>query len=483
MACRYLQMGMRLERSLLRTLHHSRITRSEIHSKLLALEGMPISLPPLPLLLEQWQRLCEKPPKGFEKYFPGSKKSPPEGTPQRAGENATNKELPKDAPSQSGSQPKPGASSKPPQWNFSFGGQGNRSGRNPFNPDDQNRMMTVALVTTLGILGLLAFNEMRYKEITWKEFVNAYLARGIVEKLEVINKKWVRVRLLPGNQIDGNNVLWFNIGSVDTFERNLENVQLEFNVEPPNFVPVIYKNEMDGSSVIGVLPTLLLFGFLFWTMRRSAGFMGGGGARRGGGIFGMGETTAKLINPNDIGVKFKDVAGCEEAKVEIMEFVNFLKNPQQYTELGAKIPKGAILTGPPGTGKTLLAKATAGEANVPFITVSGSEFLEMFVGVGPSRVRDMFSMARKNAPCILFIDEIDAVGRKRGGRSFGGHSEQENTLNQLLYVSCFFSGFNTTTNVVVLAATNRVDILDQALLRPGRFDRQIFVPAPDIKGR
>ena len=177
---------------------------------------------------------------------------------------------------------------------------------------------------------------------------------------------------------------------------------------------------------------------------------------------------------------YRDVAGCEEAKVEIMEFVNFLKNPQQYLDLGAKIPKGALLTGPPGTGKTLLAKATAGEAAVPFITVSGSEFLEMFVGVGPSRVRDMFSMARKNAPCILFIDEIDAVGRKRGGRSFGGHSEQENTLNQLLVE---MDGFNTTTNVVVLAATNRSDILDQALLRPGRFDRQIFVPPPDIKGR
>lgn len=179
-------------------------------------------------------------------------------------------------------------------------------------------------------------------------------------------------------------------------------------------------------------------------------------------------------------MRFKDVAGCEEAKVEIMEFVNFLKNPQQYIDLGAKIPKGAMLTGPPGTGKTLLAKATAGEANVPFITVSGSEFLEMFVGVGPSRVRDMFAMARKHAPCILFIDEIDAVGRKRGGKSFGGHSEQENTLNQLLVE---MDGFNTTTNVVVLAATNRVDILDKALLRPGRFDRQIFVPAPDIKGR
>lgn len=163
-----------------------------------------------------------------------------------------------------------------------------------------------------------------------------------------------------------------------------------------------------------------------------------------------------------------------------MEFVNFLKNPQQYLDLGAKIPKGALLTGPPGTGKTLLAKATAGEAHVPFISVSGSEFLEMFVGVGPSRVRDMFAMARKNAPCILFIDEIDAVGRKRSGRSFGGHSEQENTLNQLLVE---MDGFNTTTNVVILAATNRIDILDQALLRPGRFDRQIFVPPPDIKGR
>jgi len=164
-----------------------------------------------------------------------------------------------------------------------------------------------------------------------------------------------------------------------------------------------------------------------------------------------------------------------------MEFVNFLKNPQQYTDLGAKIPKGAILTGPPGTGKTLIAKATAGEANVPFISVSGSEFLEMFVGVGPARVRDMFAMARKNAPCILFIDEIDAVGRKRGGRNVGGQSEAENTLNQLLVE---MDGFNTgTTNVIVLAATNRMDILDKALLRPGRFDRQIYVPAPDIKGR
>merc|ERR1711990_1438198 len=210
--------------------------------------------------------------------------------------------------------------------------------------------------------------------------------------------------------------------------------------------------------------------------------MGGKSGRGGGGMFGgMMQSTAKVINPAEINVAFKDVAGCEEAKIEIMEFVNFLKNPGQYTDLGAKIPKGAILTGPPGTGKTLIAKATAGEANVPFLSVSGSEFLEMFVGVGPARVRDMFATARKTAPCILFIDEIDAVGRKRGGRNIGGQSEAENTLNQLLVE---MDGFNTgSTNVIVLAATNRVDILDPALMRPGRFDRQIYVPAPDIKGR
>merc|ERR1719411_1868137 len=211
------------------------------------------------------------------------------------------------------------------------------------------------------------------------------------------------------------------------------------------------------------------------------GMMPGGGRGGAGGLFGVSNTTAKVVNPQDIKVKFNDVAGCEEAKVEIMEFVNFLKNPKQYSDLGAKIPNGAILNGPPGTGKTLLGKATAGEANVPFISVSGSEFLEMFVGVGPARIRDMFAMARKNSPCILFIDEIDAVGRKRGRNMGGGNSEAENTLNQLLVE---MDGFNTAqSNVIVLAATNRVDILDKALMRPGRFDRQIYVPAPDIKGR
>merc|ERR550532_379112 len=332
---------------------------------------------------------------------------------------------------------------------------------------------------------------MNYKEITWKEFVNTYLHRGDVDRLTVVNNKWVKVQLRDGAS-SGNpsEVLWFSIGSVDTFERNLENAQIELQIDAARYVPVLYKSEMEFSSMLSSLPTLLLVGFLIWSGRNMSRMMGGRtgaggkGGRPGGmgGMFGgMVESTAKLVDPAEIKVAFKDVAGCEEAKIEIMEFVNFLKNPQQYLDLGAKIPKGAILTGPPGTGKTLLAKATAGEANVPFISVSGSEFLEMFVGVGPARVRDMFAQARQHSPSILFIDEIDAVGRKRGGRNIGGQSEAENTLNQLLVE---MDGFNTgQSNVIVLAATNRVDILDKALMRPGRFDRQIYVPAPDIKGR
>ena len=344
----------------------------------------------------------------------------------------------------------------------------------------------LASMVGLGAVGILAFlylNQMKYREISWKEFVTQHLSRGTVEKLEVINHKWVKV--YSNSSITGD-VVWFSIGSVETFDRNLENAEQELGLDPSRSVPVTYKTQMEMSSFFSFIPTLLLIGFLVWSMRRAGSMMGGmggpGKGGKGGGMFGgMMQSTAKIIDPAEINVAFRDVAGCEEAKIEIMEFVNFLKNPQQYTDLGAKIPKGAILTGPPGTGKTLIAKATAGEANVPFISVSGSEFLEMFVGVGPARVRDMFAMARKNAPCILFIDEIDAVGRKRGGRNVGGQSEAENTLNQLLVE---MDGFNTgTTNVIVLAATNRMDILDKALLRPGRFDRQIYCPAPDIKGR
>ncbi|XP_045454705.1 AFG3-like protein 2 [Melitaea cinxia] len=431
-----------------------------------------IGVPALDSVLNQWYEFCKKPPKGFEKYFQ------PENSQKQANKPDTDAAP---APSKS-TPPSPKPSSSQDKWNmnmFSGGSGGGRGpGRGGYEGQDREKWMMFGAMGVVTLLTTIAYFELRYREISWRDFVNLYLNKGLVEKLEVINKKWVRVRL-QGSALDGK-IIWFAIGSVDSFERNLENAQIEMNVEPPNFIPVIYKTEVEAASLTGMLPTLLIIGFLIYMMRRSADMMGRGG-RKGGGLFGgVMESTAKLINPTDIGVKFQDVAGCEEAKIEIMEFVNFLKNPQQYIDLGAKIPKGALLTGPPGTGKTLLAKATAGEANVPFLTVSGSEFLEMFVGVGPSRVRDMFNMARKHAPCILFIDEIDAVGRKRGGRSFGGHSEQENTLNQLLVE---MDGFNTTTNVVVLAATNRVDILDKALLRPGRFDRQIFVPAPDIKGR
>ncbi|CAG0904439.1 unnamed protein product, partial [Cyprideis torosa] len=372
---------------------------------------------------------------------------------------------------------------------FPFSGPGGSRGTGGpgSGNEERDRIVTMAVLGALMGLATIAYYESGYQEITWRDFVNKYLNRGLVDRLEVVNKKWVRVKLHPGSSQTGSapaGELWFNIGSVDAFEKNLENVQLEMGVEPHNFLPVIYKSEFEFGSFLGILPTLIIIGGLIWMMRRSAQVMGGRGGRGpGGGLFGgMMQSTAKVVNPSEISVKFADVAGCEEAKIEIMEFVNFLRNPKQYVDLGAKIPKGALLTGPPGTGKTLIAKATAGEANVPFISVSGSEFLEMFVGVGPSRVRDMFALARKNSPCILFIDEIDAVGRKRGGRNFGGHSEQENTLNQLLVE---MDGFNSSpsTNVVVLAATNRMDILDPALLRPGRFDRQIVVPAPDIKGR
>ncbi|CAD6186521.1 unnamed protein product [Caenorhabditis auriculariae] len=339
------------------------------------------------------------------------------------------------------------------------------------------------------LLGLYLFMDYQsYREISWKEFYSEFLEPGIVERLEVVDKRWVRIISSSGKH--SGQTCYFNIGSVDSFERSLAQAQHHLAYESDRQIPVLYKSEFDLKRELPNLISIafpLLFAFYLYRMLRgggagAAGRAGGPGGGIGGMFGGFGQSTARVINKEDIKVKFADVAGCEEAKIEIMEFVNFLKNPQRYKDLGAKIPKGAILTGPPGTGKTLLAKATAGEAHVPFITVSGSEFLEMFVGVGPARVRDMFAMARKNSPCILFIDEIDAVGRKRGGKGgMGGHSEQENTLNQLLVE---MDGFSTDeSSVIVVAATNRVDILDSALLRPGRFDRQIYVPVPDIKGR
>lgn len=272
----------------------------------------------------------------------------------------------------------------------------------------------------------------------------------------------------------------FAIGSVDSFERNLDTAQREMGQHIESWVPVSYISEANlMSEFLKFAPTLLLLGAFIYFMRSMNPL---GGASGGKGIFGVGKANAKQVNKEmGVNVTFKDVAGCDEAKIEIMEFVNFLKNPKQYQSLGAKIPKGAILSGPPGTGKTLLAKATAGEADVPFFSISGSEFLEMFVGVGPARVRDLFGEARKHAPCIIFIDEIDAVGKARSkGNSMGGNDERENTLNQLLVE---MDGMQSSANIVVLAGTNRPDVLDPALMRPGRFDRSITIDPPDIKGR
>jgi len=278
-------------------------------------------------------------------------------------------------------------------------------------------------------------------------------------------------------------VYHFTIGSVESFEDKLTSAQKELNMNPRDFVPVQYVTETNwATELFKAAPMLIMVGLGAMFLRGMAnGAMGGGGGGGMGGVFKIGKSNAKKIKKEDVTTTFKDVAGCQEAKKEIMEFVDFLQDNTRFTKLGAKIPKGALLCGPPGTGKTLLARAVAGEANVPFYTISGSDFIEMFVGVGPSRVRDLFKEARANAPCIVFIDEIDAVGRQRGrGGMSGGNDERENTLNQLLVE---MDGFNSSQGVVVLGGTNRVDILDQALTRPGRFDRQIMVDKPDLQGR
>lgn len=268
----------------------------------------------------------------------------------------------------------------------------------------------------------------------------------------------------------------FSIGSVDSFERQLEKAQATYQLDP---ISVEYSHGNDWLlESFRMLPNLIYLGLgLAFIMRFKKSMSKSGGM---GGMFKVGKSTATKVKKEDIHITFKDVAGVDEPKKEIMEFVEFLKNQKKFTDLGAKIPKGALLVGPPGTGKTMLAKATAGEADVPFYSLSGSDFLEMFVGVGPARVRDLFKEARANAPCIIFIDEIDAVARARSSQKIGGNDERENTLNALLVE---MDGFASQEGVVVLAGTNRVDILDKAILRPGRFDRQIQVDLPDIKGR
>lgn len=360
---------------------------------------------------------------------------------------------------------------------------------NPFTEIKLDLNSILLSVFTSYLLYRLVMPGDQSREITWQEFRNTFFDKGLVEKLVVINNSRVKVHLhreavaamypeSPAAQ-NPNFYYTFTIGSVEAFERKVDSAQAELGIPSSERIPVQYSREVPWiETVFSFGPTLLFIGAIFWLSRRAAS--GGGG--QAGGLFGMGKSRAKKFNhETDIKVKFADVAGMDEAKVEIMEFVSFLKEPGRFQKLGAKIPRGAILSGPPGTGKTLLAKATAGESGVPFFSVSGSEFVEMFVGVGPSRVRDLFANARKNTPCIIFIDEIDAIGKARSKQNFGGgNDERESTLNQILTE---MDGFNTTEQVVVLAGTNRADILDKALMRPGRFDRNIAIDKPTMDGR
>jgi cell division protease FtsH len=333
------------------------------------------------------------------------------------------------------------------------------------------------------------------QQITWQQFEKDMLERNAVEKIVVVNNERADVYIKEefakdamfkdvfkrsiGQGLNPGPHYSFNIGSVESFERKLDEAQK--NLVASEKIPVSYikKSNWLWNIASWVLPFVLILALWNFLLRRS----GGAGAGTGGSsIFNFGRSTATLVEKEKSNITFDDVAGLEEAELEVREVVDFLKNPESFTKLGAKIPKGVILVGPPGTGKTLLAKAVAGEAQVPFFSISGSEFVEMFVGVGASRVRDLFKRAKEKAPCIIFIDEIDAIGRSRGKGAFlsGANDERESTLNQLLTE---MDGFGTNSGVIVLAATNRADMLDPALLRPGRFDRHIYLELPNMKER
>ena len=319
-----------------------------------------------------------------------------------------------------------------------------------------------------------------------------FAANGDIEKIDIINKREVLVYLSRDASIKdehksstSNSIFSvssrnpnykFEFGDLQNFENNLSKINK--NLNPKIEISYITKQNIWGDILISMLPFIVIIAIWIFIMRR----MSGGAAGGGGQIFSIGKSKAKLFDANSkVKVTFEDVAGLEGAKEEVQEIVDFLKNPKKYTALGGKIPKGALLIGSPGTGKTLLAKAVAGEAKVPFFSLSGSDFVEMFVGVGASRVRDLFKKAKEKSPSIIFIDEIDAIGRARGKSNFtGSNDERENTLNQLLTE---MDGFGTNTNVIVIAATNRADVLDKALMRAGRFDRQIYVDLPDVRER
>lgn len=314
---------------------------------------------------------------------------------------------------------------------------------------------------------------LRDKDVEKIDLVNGEIAEIYLNE-DGLNKYFPNDKSSEFNQIPNYTL---RIGSVERFEQDIEEAQEGF--ENPIYPHVVKRHNWGSEIISWILHIVLIFGFWFLIIR----MMGRNGSAGGGGnVFNIGKSQAKLYdNESDVKVTFKDVAGLEEAKEEVVEVVDFLKNPKKYTRLGGKIPKGVLLVGPPGTGKTLLAKSVAGEANVPFFSISGSDFVEMFVGVGASRVRDLFKQAKEKSPSIIFIDEIDAIGRARSKSPMsGGNDERESTLNQLLTE---MDGFGTNSGVIVIAATNRADILDKALMRAGRFDRQIYVELPDLIGR
>ena len=377
---------------------------------------------------------------------------------------------------------------------------GNRPGGNPGNKPGGGMkpkfnsywIIGVILLVMIGLQFISSGSGL--KEIDSNRFFQI-LKNGDIEKLVIVNKEKVEVYIRAERLTDAvyediksqksNSVLgqaipqyYFSIISQDVFVTELNNVMNTLPQEKrPSYTTITRRNYM-GEIMLWIIPFLLILGIWIYMLRR----MGGGGAGGGNNIFSVGKSKAQVFDKEtSVKVDFSDVAGLEEAKVEIREIVDFLKHPTKYTELGGKIPKGALLVGPPGTGKTLLAKAVAGEAHVPFFSMSGSDFVEMFVGVGASRVRDLFKQAKEKSPCIVFIDEIDAVGRARGRNpNMGSNDERENTLNQLLTE---MDGFSSNSGVIILAATNRADVLDKALLRAGRFDRQIHVELPDLNER
>jgi AFG3 family protein len=370
---------------------------------------------------------------------------------------------------------------------------GNRPGGNNKPRFSAYWIIGIILLVMIGIQFLGSSGGL--KEIDSNRFFQM-LKNGDIEKIVIVNKEKVEIYIKPEKLSDPrfqdiesqkkNTVLgqsvpqyYFTIISQDVFVQDLNEAMNELPPEKrPTYTTVTRKNYF-GDILLWVLPFLIILGIWIFMLRRMGGGAGGGGASS---IFSVGKSKAQIFDRDtNVKVDFSDVAGLDEAKMEIREIVEFLKNPQKYTELGGKIPKGALLVGPPGTGKTLLAKAVAGEAHVPFFSMSGSDFVEMFVGVGASRVRDLFKQAKEKAPCIVFIDEIDAVGRARGRNpNFGSNDERENTLNQLLTE---MDGFSSNSGVIILAATNRADVLDKALLRAGRFDRQIHVELPDLNER